>query len=235
MKKSQQIKIQQCVLTHEDFKRIAKVVAAQSHQAKRAGHKSTSQFTVDCSDDSRLESETDSVVSAIQAQRVIRFHFRFHDWDVDEQILVHIEQHNWGGLYWSHPRSYMEVSGNGQAWVNETVAQLQAIIDNAKLQPRWPFVVTSLCQVLAMGGMMWMVPHLYNAFGLEGYWLALFPLILMLFSLPISVLGLLASMLWPPVEIAVGPEHQKTEARRGAFLATMAILVVVPFYIGFLI
>jgi len=145
---------------------------------------------------------------------------------MDRMIEIDLYQNPFG-VFWSHPASTVTVSSMERAWLNDVYVRLEQVFDGCRRQVRWPLFVAMGLQLLVPLLVVNAICELAPAMP-HGAWSILGPAIAVLVMLLSVALTPMASFLWPPVELDVGPEHQKIEKRRRSFLGTIFVLVLVP-------
>lgn len=252
MKHSKKIIIRSRVFALDDLKRIGEVFEKQRKLADRSDHRAHSQFEIQFSDNTSVESHSteilnDDVLNAPGRPVEIRFVFRNYSLDRHLSFSISHGESTYGNV--------ATISASETTWLNDNFAALNKAIDTAKPQTFWfrkhPTLLLHLIAFglgalihLVIAAILWGIIYASGTQNLKidvaddwnAFLSALAPLWFTLLWLSRWFTGVIWAFpvrgwllrLWPNIELDVGVEHMKIEKQQRQRLGIVLSLIVVP-------
>jgi len=224
------------VVSAPNVREIASIVAALQSPDETRRSDDRHFFILRSSDGTQYDTEDVCIVDeggVLDTRRIVSIEMTFNDSYTDQRLSVSL-QHG-GGRYGSD--NSVRVSGTDETWVDGTAQSVRDCVSNWKSQVMWPhghswlvtigFTMAFVAAVMAVMRMVWVVKLARDPEKLvDCVWLATSVSAMM--WLPAYYLMSFVQRLYPTVEFAMGPDHQRTEEARRRKLRGPLVAIALP-------
>ncbi len=254
MKQTRKIIIRDRIFSIDDLKRVASIFKTQQGLAKKADHHATTDFEIQFSDNTSVESDSteilnDSVLTG--PGRPVDVRFSFHNYSLNRRVSFAISHGD------STYGNIASVSADDHRWLSDIYVSLQNAIETAKPQTMWfrrhPGILLHLV-ALGAGSLMILVFTTIIQLSVmlldldtvitptpdESKWKELLSRVAPLLYILIWFMRWMAGLpwafdirswllrLWPNIELDVGTEHLKVEKLQRRRLFARITMIVLP-------